>query len=176
MDATDRLLEPDLLDGLGTRPIDEVRSLRAECVEVETGLSFLRRMVQGPLDIVHREQLRRTSGSERDDLATLVDDLPNLLAEHTRNAGVGRLPQTLEPTRVDPALQQELDDLVGGGRIATVSAMDDTELGALEGRLSAFERKVSSRRHAYFDRIDALQTELTRRYRDGEASVESLLD
>ena len=77
MDDTDRLLSPDLLDGLATRPIDEVRTLRAECVEVETGLSYLRRMVQGPLDIVHREQTRRSAGAEGD-LATLVEDLPDL--------------------------------------------------------------------------------------------------
>ena len=149
MDATDRLLSPDLLDGLATRPIDEVRTLRAECVEVETGLSYLRRMVQGPLDIVHREQTRRSSGTEGD-LATLVEDLPDLLAEHTRSAGVGRLPQTLE--------------------------MSDADLEELATGLTAFERKISEQRHAYFERIDALQAELTRRYRTGEASVESLLD
>ena len=176
MDATDRLLSPDLLDGLSTRPIDEVRALRAECVEVETGLSYLRRMVQGPLDIVHREQTRRSAGTEGGDLATLVDDLPDLLAEHTRNAGVGRLPQTLEPTAVDPVLETELDGLVGGGRVATVADMTDADLEELATGLTAFERKVSEQRHAYFERIDALQAELTRRYRTGEASVESLLD
>jgi hypothetical protein len=176
MDATDRFLSPDLLDGLATRPIDEVRTLRAECVEVETGLSYLRRMVQGPLDIVHREQARRASGTEGGDLATLVDELPDLLAEHTRSAGVGRLPQTLEPTTVDPALEAELDALVGGGRVATVADMSDSDLDELATGLTAFERKVSEQRHAYFERIDALQAELTRRYRTGEASVESLLD
>jgi hypothetical protein len=175
MDATDRLLSPDLLDGLATRPIDEVRSLRAECVEVETGLSYLRRMVQGPLDIVHREQTRRSSGAEGD-LATLVEELPDLLAEHTRSAGVGRLPQTLEPTSVDPELETELNGLVGGGRVATVVDMSDADLDELATGLTAFERKVSEQRHAYFERIDALQAELTRRYRTGEASVESLLD
>ncbi len=175
MDATDRLLTPDLLDGLAARPIDDVRALRAQCVEVETGLSYLRRMVQGPLDIVHREQVRRSSGDEGD-LATLVDELPGLLAEHTRSAGVGRLPQTLEPTSVDPALEAELDGLVGGGRIATVPEMSDADLDELAAGLTAFERKVSEQRHAYFERIDALQAELTRRYRTGEATVESLLD
>ena len=34
---------------------------------------------------------------------------------------------------------------------------------------------MSERRHAYFDRIDALQAELTRRYRTGEATVDGLL-
>jgi hypothetical protein len=175
MNATDRLLDPDLLDGLATRPIDEVRTLRAECVDVETGLSYLRRMVQGPLDIVHREQARRTSGAEGD-LATIVDELPDLLAEHTRTAGVGRLSQTLEPTALDPALEAELNALVGGGRVATVTEMSDADLEELAAGLTAFERKVSEQRHAFFERIDALQAELTRRYRTGEASVESLLD
>lgn len=175
MDASDRLLTPDLLDGLAARPIEDVRSLRAQCVEVETGLSYLRRMVQGPLDIVQREQARRSSGDEGD-LATLVDELPGLLAEHTRSSGVGRLPQTLEPTSVDPALEAELDRLVGGGRIATVPEMSDADLDELAAGLTAFERKVSEQRHAYFERIDALQAELTRRYRTGEATVESLLD
>jgi RsiG-like len=175
MDVDDRLLRAELLDGLATRPIDEVRRLRAECVEVETGLSYLRRMVQGPLDIVHREQQRRRAGTEGD-LSTLVDELPDVLAEHTRGTGVGRLPQTLEPTKVDPALEIELDRLVGGGRIAAVTAMDDAALDDLAEGLTAFERKISEQRHAYFERIDALQAELTRRYRTGEASVESLLD
>jgi len=174
MDAA-RLLDPDVLEGLAARPIDEVRALRAECVDVETGLSYLRRMVQGPLDIVQREQARRSSGAEAD-LATLVDELPGLLAEHTRSAGVGRLPQTLEPTTVDPELEAELGALVGVGRIGRVTEMPDPELKELATGLAAFERKVSEQRQAFFERIDALQAELTRRYKTGEASVETLLD
>jgi hypothetical protein len=175
MTSADRLLAPGLLDDIANRSIDEVRALRAECVAVETGLSYLRRMVQGPLDIVHREQARRSTGADGD-LATLVDELPDVLAEHTRTSGVGRLPQTLEPTEVDPALQAELDELVGGGRIATVTEMSDDDLAALAAALADFERKVSEQRRAFFERIDALQAELARRYKTGEASVESLLD
>jgi hypothetical protein len=169
------LLDPGVLEGLSTRPIDEVRTLRSECVDVETGLSYLRRMVQGPLDIVRRERARRSSGAEAD-LATLVDELPDVLAEHTRTAGVGRLPQTLEPVSVDPELEAELGGLVGGGRIAQVTDMTDPELEELAAALAAFERKISEQRRAFFDRIDALQAELTRRYKTGEASVETLLD
>jgi hypothetical protein len=132
-------------------------------------------MVQGPLDIVHREQARRSSGTEGD-LATHVDELPDLLAEHPRNAGIGRLSQPIEPTALDPELEAELDTLVGGGRVATVTDMTDADLEELATGLTAFERKVSEQRHAFFERIDALQAELTRRYRTGEASVESLLD
>jgi hypothetical protein len=54
--------------------------------------------------------------------------------------------------------------------------MTDADLAGLAHDLAAFERKVSEQRRAFFDRIDALQAELTRRYKTGEASVESLLD
>ena len=39
-----------------------------------------------------------------------------------------------------------------------------------------FEQRVSHDRRERFDRLDALSAELVRRYRDGEASVDSLLE
>jgi hypothetical protein len=170
----DRLLGPDFLDGLEQRPIDEIRAMRAECVEVETGLSYLRRMVQGPLDIVNRELVRREVGT-RADRSTLIEELPGILAEGPRPSGVGRLSQQLEPTDIDPELSDELDAILGGGVISEVTSIDDDDLIGLQRQLEAFELRVSDRRHAYFDQIDALQAELTRRYRTGEASVDGLL-
>ena len=99
--------------------------MRAECVEVETGLSYLRRMVQGPLDIVNRE-LVRPRGRRCGPIApTLIDELPGILAEGPRPAGVGRLSQQLEPTDVDPELSAELDAILGGGVIGEVTTLDD---------------------------------------------------
>jgi hypothetical protein len=170
----DHLLGADFLADLEGRPLEQIRSMRAECVEVETGLSYLRRMVQGPLDIVNRELVRREVG-DRADLSTLIEELPGILAEGPRPAGVGRLSQQLEPTEVDPELAAELDAILGGGVIGEVTTLDDQALVALQGRLESFELRVSNRRHAYFDQIDALQAELTRRYRTGEATVDGLL-
>ena len=172
---TDRMLSSDYLADLQARPIEEIREMRAECVEVETGLSYLRRMVQGPLDIVNRELVRREVGG-LGDRATLIDELPGILADGPRPAGVGRLSRTLEPTVVDAELSAELDGLLGGGVVAEVVSLDDATLVELQAGLEQFEQRVSDRRHAYFERIDALQAELTRRYRTGEASVDSLLD
>jgi hypothetical protein len=176
MTDADHLLEPDALDDLTAVPIEELRRLRAEHAAVETGLSYLRRMVQGPLDIVRREQARRAGGERETGLSELVEELPGILADGPRGAGLGRLPQTLEPTEIDPALQAELDALVGDGRVAAVTTMDDEELAALARALAEFEARVSARRRAFHERLDALQAELARRYRTGEASVESLLD
>ena len=170
------LLAPEYLEGLGDRSMDELRAMRADCVAAETGLSYLRRMVQGPLDIVAHELARRADGNGSSALADIVADLPDALGEQPRPGGVGRLPQTLEPTDVDPVLQGRLDDLVGNGRLGQVPEMGDDDLALLAGELGAFEAVVSERRRAFFVAVDALQGELARRYRDGEASVESLLN
>jgi hypothetical protein len=171
----DRLLSPDYLDHLESRPLDEIRSMREECSEVETGLSYLRRMGQGPLDIVNRELVRREVGGHAD-RSTLIEELPGILADGPRPPGVGRLSRRLEPRDPDHELAGELDEIVGRGVVAGVTQLSDGDLLELRDHLEAFERRVSERRQAYFDRIDALQAELTRRYRTGEASVDSLLD
>jgi hypothetical protein len=155
--------------------MDEVRSMRAECQSVETGLSYLRRLVQGRLDIVGMELQRRRDGGEPGDLATLVSRLPEILSEHTRSPGVGRLPQTMAPGEIEPELEQRLNEIVEGHDIESLPGLSDDELLALHDALEAFEHEVSARRRDVFDRIDSLQAEITRRYRTGEATVETLL-
>jgi hypothetical protein len=171
----DRLLAPSLLEEVDHQPIEEIRALRARCIAAETGLSYLRRMVQGPLDIVSQELARRDRGGGHADLATLLDELPEVLAANTRSAGLGRLPTQLEPTDVDTELAEDLEQIVGNAQLTEIPDMPDDELERLATALADFERRVSERRRAFHGRIDALQAELTRRYRTGEASVESLL-
>jgi len=172
----ERMLQPDYLDALEQQPIEKVRAMRTECVDAETGLSYLRRLVQGPYDIVSAELHRRSSGQGAGDLEQLVASLPVTLADQHRPPGVGRLPQTLAPTDVDQELQRELDQLVGDGVVAGVGDRSADELLALADELRTFEQKVSERRRAFFDTIDALQAELTRRYQTGEATVDALLN
>ncbi len=171
----DELLDPAVIDDVEHAPIDTVRALRAQCIEVETGLSYLRRMVQAPLDIVSQEQRRRANGGGPTDLATLIGELPEVLSPNTRSFGLPRLPAQLEPASIDPELAAELEAITGEGQLASIVEMDDVELDQLHEELAAFERRISERRRAFHGRIDALQGELTRRYRTGEASVESLL-
>ena len=169
------VLAPGYLDDLGERSIDDVRSMRTECIEIETALSYLRRLVQGRLDIAAAERRRRSSGSDTSELSDLVAELPEILSEHRHPGGVGRLPQSMEPGEPDPELVARLDGIAGAASLADLPAMTDTALGAVLSGLDELEREVSQQRRALFDRIDALQAELTRRYRSGEASVESLL-
>jgi hypothetical protein len=155
--------------------MDDIRAMRAECQGVETGLSYLRRLVQGRLDIVGVEIQRRRDGGDPNDLSVLISQLPEILSDRTRTPGFGRLPQLMAPGEVDPELEAKLDAVVAGHDVDSLPSLSDDALGDLAATLEAFEHEVSSRRRELFDRIDALQAEITRRYRTGEASVESLL-
>ena len=87
-----------------------------------------------------------------------------------------RLRTGLDAARsANAALEAELAAILGNDT-GDLPALDDATLGRLAADLSAFEQRVSGHRRSLFDRIDALQDEITRRYRSGEASVDALLD
>lgn len=169
------LLDPGYLGDLPNRTMDDVRAMRAQCQEVETGLSLLRRLVQGRLDIVGLELTRRAEGGDPTDLPGLIARLPELLSDRTRAPGVGRLPQMMTPGEMPPELEGELDAIVGPGHLADLPSVDDEQLHTMADGLAAFEQKVSRSRRDLFEPIDALQAEITRRYRTGEASIDALL-
>jgi hypothetical protein len=171
----DALLDPGYLGDLSARDLDDVRRMRAECQEVETGLSLLRRVVQGRLDIVGLELQRRADGGDPEDLPDLIARLPEVLSDRTNSPGVGRLPQMMTPGELPPELEAELDGIVGTGHLADLPSVDDGALHAMADQLTEFEQRVSVHRRDLFERIDALQAEITRRYKTGEASVDSLL-
>jgi hypothetical protein len=170
-----RILDDAYVADLGERAIEDIRAMRAECQDVETGLSYLRRVVQGRLDIVHAELTRRRGGGEPGDMASLIDQLPAILGDHLRAPGNGRLPVSLEPGRVDPELQARFDAVVGEADFDAITDVEEAKLVAAGDAMAELEQDISTRRRALFDRIDELQAEITRRYKTGEASVESLL-
>jgi len=168
----ERISEPDYLQGLTSRPLDDLRMMRAECKTVEDALSFLRRLVQGHLDIVRCEQDRRASGQPAD-LAALVAALPKTLSEQVVGRDRGRLPALASPR--DPTITDELDAICDAVRLAHVPDLPDGDLDRLVTDLRCLEQAVSARRQIMFERLDVLSAEVTRRYRTGAASVDALL-
>ena len=57
-----RVLEPSYLSGIADAPIEQIRSMRAECSDLENGASFVRRLAQGRLDLLAEETKRRADG------------------------------------------------------------------------------------------------------------------
>jgi hypothetical protein len=155
-------------------PMDQLRTTRGEAQRIETGLSYLRRLAQGRLDIVAAEQVRRVEGREPLDHDHLVEGLSDILGDRLQAPGNGRLPQIMGPDLADVDTS-ELDAIAGPNRLSNLGDCTDDELAALVEKLSAFEAGVSAQRRTLFEEIDAVQAEITRRYKTGEASVETLL-
>lgn len=171
----DDLLDPGFLDGLIDLTLDELRARRATAIEVETGLSFLRRVVQGRLDIVLAEIARREAGGEPGDIADLVKRLPSILGERVHAPGLGRLPTFLAPGELDHELVGRLDAILAPERLGDLPELAEDELSSVADRLGTFEHDVSARRRRLHEVLDRLQEEIVRRYRTGEATVDSLL-
>ena len=172
--ALDRVLADDYVGDITALDMSDLRSKRAECQGLEVGLSYQRRLAQGRLDIVGAERRRRSEGGEPTSHDDLVGMLAATLADRGRPAGNGRLPQLMAPDAEDVDTD-ELDAIVGAGSLASLADATDEQLAEMVEALSTYEHDVSARRRALHERIDALQAEITRRYRTGEASVESLL-
>ena len=166
-DDLQRVLDDDYLAGLSQLDVSELKDRRAECQQVEAKVSYLRRLVQGRLDIVSAEMRRRESGVAADDLSSLVEQLPQILADKVHAPGPGRMPTNLVPPD-DDALTDELD-AVSGPAVSLVD-LDVDGLEDVAERLRDLEERVSRERRALFGVLDAVQAEIASRYEDAEAS------
>ena len=170
-----RILTSDYLDGMAEASLADIRSMRTECQEAEVALSYLRRLIQGRLDIVHT-YLEHPGSDALRDLGTLVNDLPGILSSGPgRPSGPGHLPQLLSPDTEEVDLTAELDAVLGADEIGTLADLDVDQLNSIAGQLEAIETRVSADRRALHERIDALQAELVDRHKTGRATVDGLL-
>ena len=168
----DRVLADDYLAGLAERPLEEVRGLRDEAEQEEVDLSYIRRLIQGRLDIVRAELNRREGGQE----GSLVENLAQVLADEPRAGarGMGRH-VTVEPSRVD-SHRRYVEALVADVDLSDTSARTSDELHHAMRVLSNEEQELSGKRRQVQTVRDALQAEIVRRYKDGESDVSALLN
>lgn len=174
-DELARILDDHYLDGYETFDADRLRSMRGRCQREETALSYLRRLAQGRIDIVGAELDRRANGGDPSDLDDLVARLPGVLADRTRAANPGPMPQYLAPGKVDRDLADELASMEIEAHLSRLPEVTTDWLIETRRKLEAFESRISQVRHTLFDRIDVLGEELARRYRDGAADISKVI-
>ncbi|MGI5455944.1 aerial mycelium formation protein [Streptomyces sp. CA-249302] len=150
--------------------LSELRTLRRDAQRDEADLSYVRRLLQGRIDILRAELARRSPAGA----ASVVDRLPEILtdapARHRSSARHVTLgtPHSEEYRRLaaDMLAEVELSDL---------AARTDLELNTAMGRLVRYEQQVSRRRQRLQGTTDECSGEIARRYREGEAQVDDLL-
>jgi hypothetical protein len=171
------LLANDLLPDVTAVPLDDLRSLRTRCSEAESDVSFVRRVAQGRLDIVGHEIRRRAGAADAEpEISGLLFDLPDILAETPSAGSGGRQVAIHAPGVLAQTLVVRLDTIASPDELGSLDHHSDDKLAALMDSLRDFEVELSATRRRLHERIDAIQNEIARRYRDGEASIDSLLN
>ncbi len=164
--------------------MDRLRHIRIELTEAEGDVSFVRRVTQGRLDIVGHEVERRAGGTSAtpnvDPSSALLFDMPEILTDPaapagSQRAGAARAITVLEPGQIALSMVEQLDGIASPPQLSGVQEVDEATLADLFGALREFEIGLSDVRRQLHDRIDTIQDEIARRYRDGEATVDSLL-
>lgn len=156
----DQFLDPSYCDDLPGRSDDELRLKKVECVEVETEISYLRRLAQARIDIIQAEIDRRASGGS---IGELIEALPRILADDTRpSPAQGHLPQILVPD-ISIDWRRGLEHLVSDATLANLPLITDEDLGDVHAELRSFEIEVSEARQSLHRVIDAIERELADR-------------
>ncbi|MFR0353457.1 RsiG family protein [Streptomyces sediminimaris] len=155
---------------LTTLSLPELRTLRRDAQRDEADLSYVRRLLQGRIDILRAEQARRSpagAGSVVDRLPEILTDAPARQRSSARHVTLGT-PHNEEYRRLaaDMLAEVELSDL---------AARTDLELTTAMARLVRYEQQVSRRRHRLQRTADDCSSEIARRYREGEAQIDDLL-
>lgn len=165
----DRITAEEYLQGVAERPIDALRTMRDECLEEETVLSFERRLLQGRMDIL-RAELERRGGKE----GSLIDRLPAILAADERPASRGGFPGK-DPVLDFDVPKRRVEQLISDGTLANLAALSVDDVERIVTTLVEAEREVSESRRTVQRVLDSLSAEIGRRYKTGEADPADLL-
>ncbi|MEH0419790.1 RsiG family protein [Streptomyces sp. B21-083] len=155
--------------------LSELRALRRDAQRDEADLSYVRRMLQGRIDILRAELARRgpTSvvavgeGSVVERLSEILTDAPARHRSSARHVTL-QTPHSEEYGQLAAEMLAEVE-------LSDLAARTDPELTAAMGRLVGYEQQVSQRRQGLQRTADDCSGEIARRYREGEAQVEDLL-
>ena len=161
-----RIADPPEHD-LARLSLPELRTLRRDAQRDEADLSYVRRLLQGRIDILRAELARRRPRARRsvvDRLSEILTDAPARHRSSARHVTLGT-PHSEEYRRLaaDMLAEVELSDL---------DARTDLELTTAMGRLVRYEQRVSAPAAAAADG-GRLQRRIARRYREGEAQAGS---
>ncbi|KOY56255.1 hypothetical protein [Streptomyces sp. XY332] len=155
--------------------LPELRTLRRDAQRDEADLSYVRRLLQGRIDILRAELARRSDPEAPvtpeppvvDRLSEILADAPSSRSASARHVTLGT-PHSEEFRLLAAEMLSDVE-------LSDLDARTDGELHEAMGRLVRYEQQVSRRRQQLQRTADDCSTEITRRYREGEAQVDDLL-
>lgn len=174
----DRVLDDGFVADLQGLSTDELRSRRADAEAEEEAVSYVRRLLQGRLDILRAELVRRTEDGNNNAAANLLAQLSQVLSEDSAAAGRDVLHARATRLRVPAGIEfheRQLDAVLDAAALDELEGRTVATLQEFVIRLTVHEQELSALRRTLFDRIDAIRAELASRYKDGRAAIGDLL-
>ena len=166
----DVVLEPEYLESLADVPLDELRRRRSTTEDVESQVSYYRRLLHGRMDLLNFEVRRRSGEEER----TLLEALPEILASGMILGSEPNLKyiETMPPIPTKTG-RRLIDKIMEDGVLTQLPDLTLEEINEALDRLGEVENELSHQRKQLHGVIDTLQDEIVSRYRSqqGEATV-----
>lgn len=161
----DIALEPEYLEGLDQLELGELRRRRDTAEDVESQISYYRRLLHGRMDLLNFELRRRDGEEER----TLLEALPEILATGMVLGGepAMRHIETMPPLPSKTG-RRLIDKIMDDGILTQLPDLDEEEIRAALEDLREVEKTLSGQRRQLHSVIDALQDEIVDRYRSGQ--------
>ncbi|MER5888359.1 ABC transporter substrate-binding protein [Streptomyces sp. NPDC001941] len=160
---------PGAVLDLGALRLPELRALRRVSQGDEADLSYVRRLLQGRIDIL-RAELARRAGPQ----VPVVDRLSEILADSPSRHRSSARHVTLSTPRGEE-YRRLAAEMLSEVELSDLDSLTDEELHDAMGRLARYEQQVSRRRQELQRTADDCSAEIARRYREGEAQVDDLL-
>lgn len=166
----DIVLEPEYLDNLSGLDLDELRRRRHTAEDVESQISYYRRLLHGRMDLLNFELRRRGGEEER----TLLEALPEILAsgmvfgEEPNLRHIETMPPI--PSKTGRRL---IDAIMDDSVLTQLSDLSDDDVVEALDQIQEVETEMSNQRKQLHAVIDTLQSEIVARYKSeqGEATV-----
>ena len=164
----DVVLEPEYLEDLETIDLDELRRRRHTAEDVESQISYYRRLLHGRMDLLNFELRRRGGEEER----SLLEALPEILASGMILGPEPNLRhiETMPPIPSTTG-RRLIDRIMDDGILTQLPDLTDDEVHEALDRLREVETELSNQRKQLHSVIDRLQDVIVERYRSqqGEA-------
>ncbi len=158
----DIVLEPEYLDDLAGLDLNEVRRRRDTAEDVESQISYYRRLLHGRMDLLDFELRRRAGEEER----SLLEALPEILATGMVLGAEPNLKhiETMPPL---PSVtgRRLIDKIMDDGILTNLPDLTEDEIHEAIDRLREVETQLSEQRRSLHQVIDTLQDEMVSRYR-----------
>jgi hypothetical protein len=159
----DVILSEEYLAELETIELDELKQKRSETEEVETEISYIRRLAQARVDLFEAEKRRRVDGSS---MADLVAMLPKILAgnEERSEGGSVRPQKSLGP---NPNIQwnRGKETIVVDDSLSNIADLTEDELTQKVAELKEFEDNISKTRKALHEVMQSIDSEFVKRHK-----------